>query len=189
MVPSLQFSGIGLLVYGGCGLAAYSLLRQGKRFMQRADNALAGARAEGEVAALVHLLVAQGWQVEHNLALQWGDADVVLQSPQGYSFVVDVKSHQGSIVLEGDSLKRRLGNQTYEFQEGDLLKKARGQAFEIQNRKQVKWVVPLLCFTQAKVQLKQQPIQGVYITSKQNLVDTLVSLDYELSIADRFPES
>ncbi|MGL5083056.1 MAG: nuclease-related domain-containing protein [Microcoleaceae cyanobacterium] len=184
MFPALKLSRVGLLIYGGCLVAAYSLLREGQRSMQRADNALAGARAEGEVAALVHLLVVQGWHVEHNFILKWGDADVVLQSPLGNSFVIDVKSHRGTIILDGDYLKRRMGDGTYDFQEGNLINKVKGQAVETKRLKQLGWVTALLCFTQAEIQIKEQPIQGVYVVSKQNLIDILRRLDHELTLSN-----
>ncbi|NJO44651.1 MAG: NERD domain-containing protein [Oscillatoriales cyanobacterium RM2_1_1] len=183
MVPALRLSQVGLLIYSGCLLAAYSLLQEGQRSMQRADHALASARAEAEVAAFVHLLTIQGWRVEHNLTLKRGNADVVLQSPQGNSFIVDVISDGGMIVVEQGNLKRRLGDRNYDFQAGDPLQAVNGQALEIQQIKQMEKATAILCFTQARVAFQDQPLQGVYVVSKRNLVDLLRKLNDEFRVA------
>ncbi|WP_413167224.1 nuclease-related domain-containing protein [Capilliphycus salinus ALCB114379] len=171
-------SGIGLLLAVAGGVAAYYYWKKGEYWMRRSEQALKGAEAEQEVAVILRLLNIKNWQIEYNLPLKrGGDADVVLCSPRGNWYVIDVKSHRGRILRENNRLKRAKGNKVYDFSEGDLLSKVRGQASEVARLKQVKWVVPLLCFTRAKVVFSKNNINGVYVVEKTDLIRMLEKLE------------
>lgn len=101
----LGTSSLGVLLLLGGLVGSYYLYRNGQHLMKRAGDAQRGTKAETEVAALLRLLQRQKWQVEYNLRIRrWGDADVVLHSPKGNWYVVDVKSHGGTKVYESDRL-------------------------------------------------------------------------------------
>lgn len=137
-----------------------------------------GAKAEQEVAVILQVLTSKNWQIEYNLRLKrWGDADIVLYSPKKNWYVIDVKSHKGRIVREKNQLKRYKGRYVYEFSEGDLLSKVRGQAVEVARLKQAKWVTPILCFTRAEVQMPKNNINWVYIVDKKDLIRVLEKLE------------
>ncbi|ERT07067.1 nuclease-related domain protein [Lyngbya aestuarii BL J] len=170
--------GLGFLLGLGGGIGAYYFWKKGQYWMRRSDQALVGAKAEQEVAVILQLLTGKNWQIEYNLPLKrWGDADVVLCSRQRNWYVIDVKSHKGRIVSKDNYLKRDNGRQIYDFSEGNLLSKVRGQAAEVRQLKQAKWVTPLLCFTQAQVKIDQNNINGVYIVEKTDLIRILEKLE------------
>jgi Nuclease-related domain len=174
----LGFSVIGAIFYTAGLTGAYYLYLDGKRLIKRSGDARRGAAAEGEVASLLLVLDKQRWQVEYNLKIKrWGDADVVLLSPKGNWYVIDVKSHGGTKVYEGGLLRQRYGRKTHDFREGDLIAKVKGQAKEVAKLKGASSVTSLLCFTRSDVDVPGNQADGTYIVSKIDLVDFLVRLD------------
>lgn len=166
-----------LLAVGGLA-GAYYLYSSGQYLMKRASDAQRGAEAESEVAALLHPLECKGWQVEYNLRIKkWGDADVVLRSPKGNWYVVDVKSHGGTKVYESGRLQKRYGRNTYDFAEGDLIYKVKGQAKEVKSLKSARWVTALLCFTKGDVEIPDNKVSSVYVVAATYLVSTLLQLE------------
>ncbi|BAY46071.1 hypothetical protein SAMD00079811_36780 [Scytonema sp. HK-05] len=128
----LRTSSLKVLLSLGGLVGSYYLYCNGQHLVKRAGDAQRGAIAETEVAALLRSLERQGWQVEYNIPIKrWGDADVVSHSPKGNWYVVDVKSHGGTKVYESDRLRKRYGRNTYDFKEGDLIEKVKGQAKEV----------------------------------------------------------
>jgi len=174
----LSISSLGVLLSLGGLVGSYYLYRNGQHLMKRAGDAQRGTKAETEVAALLRPLERQGWQVEYNLRIRrWGDADVVLHSPKGNWYVVDVKSHGGTKVYESDRLRKRYGRNTYDFKEGDLIEKVKGQAKEVRRLKGARWVTALLCFTKGNVDIPGNDADGVYVVTAADLVSTLLQLD------------
>ena len=142
---------------------------------------LQGAEGEENVAQILKTLENQGWVVEYNIPLaKWGDADAFVRSPKGNHFVVDAKSNKGGVFFDGSVLKRRYGKQVYEFNNGkDLLKAVKGQAVTLRDMKQVKFVVPILCFTRANLEEIEQDLEvkGVYVVNSAKLVSLLLRLN------------
>ena len=166
-----------LLAFGGF-VCSYYLYRNGRYLMKRASDAQRGAKAEIEVAALLDGLKYKGWEIEYNLPIRkCGDADVVLHSPEDNWYVIDVKSHNGTKVYEGGRLRKRYGRNTYDFQEGDLLHKVKGQAKEVRNLKRVRWVTPILCFTKGDIDIPCNVVSGVYVVNGKDLVSNLLLLE------------
>ena len=175
--------GILLLVPGLIG--SYYLYRNGKHLQKRALDARRGAEAETKVADILDVLSHHKWQIEYNVKIKrWGDADVVLHSPKDNWYVVDVKSHGGTKICENGLLRKRYGKNIYDFREGDLIYKVKGQAREVKRLKGVKWVVAMLCFTKGRVDISDNEVNGVYVVSDSNLVDTLLRLD-ELGVGSK----
>lgn len=171
-----SFLGVLLSVVGLAG--SYYLYRSGQHLMKRAGDAQRGAKAESEVAALLRSLERKGWQVEYNLKIRrWGDADVVLHSPSCNWYVIDVKSHGGTKVYEGGCLRKRYGRNIYDFKEGNLIDKVKGQAKEVRSLKGARWVTALLCFTKGYVDISGNEAGGVYVVTATNLVSILLQLD------------
>ena len=166
-----------LLLLGGIS-GSYYLYRSGKYFEKRALDARRGAKAETDVADLLDILELQRWQIEYNLRIKkWGDADIVLHSPKGNWYVVDVKSHGGTKISENGRLRRRYGKKIHDFREGDLIHKVKGQAKEVRVLKSVKWVTAILCFTRGGVDILDSEINGTYVVDAGDLVDILLKLD------------
>lgn len=174
-------SALGIIFFLGGLTTSYYLYRNGQYLMKRAGDAQQGAKAETQVAALLLPLQRQGWQVEYNLQIRrWGDADVVLYSPKSNWFVIDVKSHGGTKVYESGRLRKCYGRNTYDFQEGDLISKVKGQASEVRSLKNARWVTGILCFTQGDVNIPGNNADGVYVVTANDLVNTLLQLDSSL---------
>lgn len=164
-----------------CFVFAVSWLYQSKKFFRLAAYAEQGAIAEREVSLLLSSLIDLGWKVEYNIKLpRWGDADIFLLSPKNNAFVIDVKSHKGTIVFENKTLARRYGKKSYPF-EKDFLKAVKGQAIALNKIKQKNFITPLLCFSQAnlKIQNKSKRVNGVFITNAQTLISTLEWLEHK----------
>ncbi|BAY08232.1 nuclease-related domain-containing protein [Calothrix sp. NIES-2098] len=158
--------------------SSYYLYCSGRHLTKRAGDAQRGAKAEKEVAALLRPLQRQGWQIEYNLPIKrWGDADLVLHSPKGNWYVIDVKSHGGTKVYENGHLRKRYGKDTYDFEEGDLIGKVKGQAQEVKSLKSARWVTAMLCFTKGDVDIFCNEITGVYIVNTINLLSILLQLE------------
>ena len=173
--------GIKVLVWISCLVGAVVLYQKGQHLWMRANQADQGAEGEESVAGLLKTLERQGWKIEYNVPLQrWGDADAFLRSPRGNCFVVDTKSNKGGVFFDGSVLKRRFGRQVHEFNNGkDLLRAVKGQAGTLKDLKRVKYVQPILCFTQANLEeIKQdQKLDGVYVVGATKLVSLLKQLD------------
>lgn len=143
-------AGISVLILVGCWVTAVVYINKGKYLLLRAKQADQGAVAEENVAQLLKPLEQQGWKIEYNVVLQYGDADAFLQAPNGKCFVIDTKSNKGSVFYDGTMLKLRYGKQVHEFPKSkDILKAVKRQALFSKELKKVRFVQPILCFTQA----------------------------------------
>ncbi|MEM6453414.1 MAG: nuclease-related domain-containing protein [Cyanobacteria bacterium P01_D01_bin.105] len=158
-----------LIVYVVSLVAGIGCLLNGLYWWRRAAHADQGAQGEEDVAKAIASLRTGGWTIEYGLRLGkgLGDADIVCLSPQNRAYVIDVKSHRGTVVAEEQKLYRLMGAQKYPF-EKDFLKQVMKQAFQVKQQKQLKFVTPILAFSNAKVTLKGK-IQGVYVVEKSRL--------------------
>ncbi len=173
---STSSAAILILLIGFTG--SYYLFRSGKYFDKRALDARRGAKAETDVADILDVLEVKKWQIEYNLRIKkWGDADVVLHSPKGNWYVVDVKSHGGTKIHENGRLRRRYGKKIHDFREGDLIHKVKGQAKEVRKLKSIEWVTAILCFTRGGVNIPGSEINGAYVVDVKDLIDILLRLD------------
>ncbi|BDA71781.1 hypothetical protein CAL7716_059470 [Calothrix sp. PCC 7716] len=80
---------------------------------------------------------------------------------------------------DGTMLKLRYGKQVYEFGNGkNILKAVKGQAFALKELKNVRFVQPILCFTQAGMEAIDQnnSIDGVYVVDTGNLLRIVTNL-------------
>ncbi|QKD81490.1 NERD domain-containing protein [Thermoleptolyngbya sichuanensis A183] len=171
---SLQFS-----LYLSGGAIALGAAFGGLYLWKRAGHADQGAQAEEAIAKLLNPLIAEGWQIEYGLWLGkgLGDADVVCLSPRQQAFVIDVKSHRGTVVTDGVRLLREFGAEKKPF-EKDFLRQVKLQAVQVKSQKNWSFfVTPILAFSTAKVALpSDEKIEGVYVVEAQRLVDLLRSL-------------
>ena len=178
LISIFRISLLGILLAFGGLVASYYLYRNGQYLMKRANDARRGAKAEAEVAVLLDTLKCRGWEIEYNLPIRkCGDADVVLHSPEDNWYAIDVKSHNGTKVYEDGRLRKRYGKNTYDFQEGDLLRKVKCQAKEVRNLKRVRWVTPILCFTKGDIDIPFNVVNGVYVVNGEDLVSNLLLLE------------
>ena len=150
---------------------------RGYNFWKRAGHADQGARGEEKMAEVITTLADEGWEIEYGMRLgnRLGDADIVCISPQKKAYVIDVKSHRGEVTSNGEKLSRRMGAKSYPF-EKNFLRKSMQQAFQVKKQKNLKFVTPILAFSEAQVSVPPGKVRGVYIVEKLRLVPLLKSL-------------
>lgn len=162
-------------------VGAFVLFRKGQHLQLKAKFADQGAEGEETVAQLLQPLEFRRWQIEYNIPLKrWGDADIFLRSPKGNCFVIDTKSNRGGVFYNGSVLMLRHGREIHEFSNGkNILKAVKGQAKAIKEMKQVRFVQPILCFTQANLSEIDQTkmIDNVYVVNSTDLLSLLNHLE------------
>ncbi len=169
---NLPFAVHALFLFAAVGLTA-----NGVYFWKRANHADQGAKGEEVVALEMSRLVQEGWQVEYGMKLgnRLGDADIICISPRNRAYVIDVKSHRGEVIADGDRLCRRMGKSTYPF-EKDFLVQVVKQALQVKQQKSVSFVTPILVFSDAHVSLPNGKLRNVYVVERTRLVALLKSL-------------
>ncbi len=177
--PSQTPSSLNLppILYLMLAMTTAGLVFNGTTLWQQAKRAEQGAQGEEDVAETLSILVQSGWQIEYGMRLgnRLGDADIVCLSPQGKAYVVDVKSHRGTVVTDQQRLYRLVGPKKYPF-EKDFLQQVMKQAFQVKQQKALKFVTPVIAFSDAKVSVPSGKIRHVYVVQKAGLAKLLTSL-------------
>ncbi|GAB4217822.1 MAG: hypothetical protein OHK0012_23900 [Synechococcales cyanobacterium] len=165
------------LVYGVVGLSALLLVLNGLHLWQRANHADQGAKGEEDVAQTLQVLIPSGWQFEYGMRLgnRLGDADIIAVSPHHKTYVIDVKSHRGTVTCTGQRLGRRFGNQIKLF-EKDFVAQAVKQARQVKQQLRVDFVTPIVAFSAAQVTVPQQRCGSIYVVAREQLPGLLQSL-------------
>jgi Nuclease-related domain/Methyl-CpG binding domain len=154
------------LVGLGAGLV---LFFRGSMLFRQAARADQGAKGEEEIAKILRQLPS-GWKTEFNRRVHGvGDVDVILTSPTGKTWTVDIKSQRGTIIEKQGKLYKLLGRNTYAFQK-DFIAAAKRQALLVRSMDNLRYVTPVICFSSAKVQIGSS-IEGVYVISRSELLD------------------
>lgn len=163
--------------YGMLMVTAAVLVTNGLFLWKRANHADQGARGEEDVSRELSQLEWEGWKIEYGMRLGngLGDADIVCISPQDKAYVIDVKSHKGEVVVAGEQLHRRLGTTSFAF-EKNFIDRAMKQALQVKKQKSLKFVTPILAFSQAKVSVPAHKLRQVYVVEKSKLLSLLKSL-------------
>ena len=163
-------------VYLGCLVPAGFSYLQAQQLWRKANRADQGAAGEEAIAAVLAPLQSQGWQIEYGVRdRSVGDVDVFLLSPQVRAYTIDVKSHRGEVRSDGKQLYRQYGRSQYPF-ENDFLNQAKRQAVAMKKLKGLIFVTPIVAFSQAKVEISENPVAKVYVVGKEDLVSCLRSL-------------
>jgi len=170
----LHFSTIFYIVFV---LMALGLIANGAFLWKRANHADQGAKGEEDIAQALSILESQGWQLEYGMRLGNGvdDLDVFCVSPQGKAFAIEVKSHRGEVITDGQELFRRMGNKKYPF-EKNFISQSMKQALQIKQQKDLDFVTPILTFSTARVSIQGDKFKNVYVVEKAKLVSLLKSL-------------
>ena len=158
-------------------LMALGLIANGAFLWKRANHADQGAKGEEDIAQALSILESQGWQLEYGMRLGngVGDLDVFCVSPNGKAFAIEVKSHRGEVITDGQELFRRMGNKKYPF-EKNFISQTMKQALKIKQQKDLHFVIPILAFSTARVSIQGDKFKNVYIVEKAKLVSLLKSL-------------
>ncbi|WP_375512670.1 hypothetical protein [uncultured Nostoc sp.] len=83
----------------------------------------------------------------------------------------------GTKVYESGHLRKPYGKNTFDFNEGDLISKLKGQATEVKHFKSPRWVSTLLCFTKSNVDIPRNEVSGIYVVNANDLVNTLLHIE------------
>ena len=159
------------------GVAAMSA-GQGFYLLKRAKHADQGAKGEEDIAQVLTPLEDQGWELRYGTKLNGlGDVDIICVSPAKKVFVIDVKSHNGEIILtqDGKGLCRRMGQSVYGF-EKDFVQQTMKQALQVKKQMNVKFVTPIVAFSRARVAIPSGKVNSVHVVDKANLISLLKSL-------------
>lgn len=149
--------------------------REAQARWKLANYADQGAAAEEAIADLLIPLQYENWQIDYNVRdRSVGDIDVVLLSPDGQTYTIDVKSHSGKVGTNGKQLYRLYNRSKYPF-EKDFLAQAKRQAIAVKKRRKLSWVTPIVVFTNAIVEVGHQPIAGVRVIPAADLLAYLRS--------------
>lgn len=164
-------------IYLVCFSMAGVTLWGGLYLWKRANHADQGAKGEEDIATLLTPLSHEGWQIEYGIRdRRLGDIDVFLLSPKSRAYTIDVKSHKGSVRNQDGKLYRQYGQTRYTF-EKDFLSQAKQQAIAMKDKKELRFVTPIVVFSAANVEISTNPINHVYVLGKENLLNQLRSLD------------
>lgn len=165
-------TGLSLFISVTCWVSTIFLTKQGQKFWKKAQQASQGAKGEDLLACLLEPLLLEGWIIEHNIPLQvWGDADTYLQSPNDRCFVIDAKSHRARVSYDRAQLLFDYGNKIY--CNSSMLGKVKGQALALKHLKQVRYVTPILCFTEAHLEKPCFQIKKVHLVELSELLSLL----------------
>ncbi|MGK7906719.1 MAG: nuclease-related domain-containing protein [Synechococcus sp.] len=158
-------------------LIAIGLASNGLILLKRARHADQGAQGEEDVAVDISRLKKEGWNIEYGMRLgnRLGDADIFCISPKKRAFVIDVKSHRGLVITDGKQLQRQMGSKTYAF-EKNFLSQVMKQALQVKKQNKLKFVTPIICFSDAQVSIPKGKTKQVYVVDKTRLVPLLKSL-------------
>ena len=142
---------------------------RGSMLFRQAARADRGAKGEEAIAKILRQLPS-GWKTEFNRRVHGvGDVDVILTSPTGKTWTIDIKSQRGTIIDKQGKLYKVLGRNTYALKK-DFIAAAKRQALLVRSMDNLRYVTPVICFSSAKVQIGSS-IEGVYVISRSELLD------------------
>jgi len=162
-------------------LLADQIEKKGLHVKKRAKDADRGAYAEEVVAEKLQDLP-DGYHAFHDIAFDGFNIDHVVVGSGGI-FLVETKSHSGTVDAQGDTLllndkqpPKNFLNQTWSqtYQLRDFLKKQTSKEYVVK---------PILCFTRAFVKVRQ-PVKGITVVNKKYLTSYLSKQQQSLNPED-----
>jgi hypothetical protein len=164
-----------------CLLPVLACVRQGQRWLQQARVAENGADQAEEVADRLVPLQRQGWQASYGVREAYaGLTDILLISPSGHAYAIDVKPHRGRIGSTGRQIYRISSRARSPF-ERDFVSLARRQAVALKKRRKLPSVTPILTFTNGLIDIDRNPIAGVHVVAADTLLEYLQELDLRMA--------
>jgi hypothetical protein len=171
-------------VNGACwGLATWLAYQNWLQWQsaQRSTQATVAGPIRGETPLVQSLapLRQQGWTLEYDVPHKAiGPIGLLATSPRGHLFTVEVKPHRGKVSTSSDgrSLVRIYDRSPRPFEQ-DFIAQAKQQAQILQKERKAPKATPLILFSEALLDLSQNPVQGVHVVSAPKLRSTLLALD------------
>lgn len=160
-------------VYLFCLVLAGWLYRKGHYWEKRIRQAQQGGEAEDQVGKILERLPAE-WKIDHSVYFtNMGDVDFVVTSPEGRTFVIDVKSHKGFVSIATGKLSIITDRKTFNAFDTSFLTKIKRQVELVALFKGVRNIEPVLVFTRAEVPSPNCVLDGVTILSSSTLLEFL----------------
>jgi hypothetical protein len=144
-----------------------------QKIFHLSDRAAQGAKGEEQVGQVLESLRSKGWIILHDLLIPTaGNIDHLIIGPAGI-FVVETKSHRGRITVQGTQLLRN-GKPL----EKDFIRQVKAQSMVLNQRLQQQlrqnwYIQPIICFTQAFVQIPGNRVENVWVLPLKWLLPTL----------------
>src|SRR5262249_24027647 len=162
-----------------CLVAARICYGEAGQHMQAAARFEQGQTGEDELAEELEKLSPR-WRVKRNVIIEHlGGIDFFVVSPSGKPFVLDAKSHEGTIVTIGQAIYR-LYKGSYVPLENDLVVQAMRQAIAAKELFGLPYVTAVVVFTRAQVQIYPPKIRQAHILSKSNVVAFLLEQETDV---------
>lgn len=145
------------------------------RKLKEERRAIRGAQAEEQVGALLEALP-EDYYVLNDVFCPYGNIDHIVISKTGGVFLIETKSHHGTVALNGDIL---LVNG--QIPEKDFIAQALRNMFWLRDAVSPivgakPWINPILVFTNAFVP-PLKPVRGVSIVNQKYLLNVLHASD------------
>jgi len=130
-----------------------------------------GAKAEEIVGNILEQLP-QGYAVFHDVKSQYGNIDHVVVNKEGAIFLIETKSHHGTVTSNGNSLF--INNK---LPEKDFISQALNNTFWLKDQiktylGEAPYITPIIVFSNAFVRIPS-PVKGVFVINKKYLSDLL----------------
>ncbi|NJK93175.1 MAG: NERD domain-containing protein [Blastochloris sp.] len=177
LLMGLRFGGVAsILITLGCILVMkfikVDLGRDIDFLIKREGHASRGAAAEEKIGELLDSLDPARFQVFHDVVLGYGNIDHLVVRRDGALFVIETKSHYGTITHDGHELLR----DGYAL-EKDFIKQTLKNVLTLRSHVQDYaereiWVNGVLCFTQGFVKVRK-PVQGIQLLPGKWLLNHL----------------
>jgi hypothetical protein len=143
---------------------------------KREKDALHGAKAEEDVAALLESFCRTGHVLMHDVESAYGNIDHIVLTQSGNIFLIETKGHGGKASLEGQVILVN-GRPA----EKDFIKQTLSNTYWLKSRLdqitgQDVWINSLIVFANAFV-AKPYRAKGITIINKRFLIETLEQMD------------
>ncbi|MBF2077093.1 MAG: NERD domain-containing protein [Synechococcales cyanobacterium T60_A2020_003] len=160
-----------------CILPALVCGQQIRLWWRQASAAEQGAEQAESVADRLIPLQYLGWQANYGIREPYaGTTDILLTSPAGFAYAIDVKTHRGRVGSNGRQIYRVTSRGRSPF-ERDFVTLARRQATTLKKRRKLPTVTPIVTFTNSIVDVNPNPVAGVHIVAVDALYEYLQQLE------------
>jgi hypothetical protein len=160
-------------VYGMCFVIALLASIGAAILWKRAEQSIWEAKAEFAIGKVLYPLTAEGWQIRYGIPdpeVSYGK--ILAISPNWQTYLIDVKSQKGWLTWNGRHLLRWVGKSRYSFS-ASFLNQTKQTAIALQQTSGERFIIPIIAFANARVELPKNPIAGVYVVDRRSLPQCL----------------
>lgn len=160
-------------IYGICLVLALIAGISAAILWRRSEQSIRAAKAEAAIGKVLSPLMAEGWQIRYGIPNPEASYGKILAvSPMGQSYLIDVKSQRGWVSCDGHQLFRWFGKSRQPFHLNPLAQ-AKQAAIALQPTLGERFIIPIIAFANARVELPKNPIESVYVVDRRSLSNCL----------------